>query len=339
MSPTGKGIDIRGRSPGSVAPRKCADRVQAFLHLLSLTAPLFLLVAIGYALMRVAGWPVAASDWLTKFVFSVAVPALLFRLMSDFSRLPPVDPWLLLAYFGGCLVAFVVGRLAAFALFRMDGASQSVFAMGGIFANLVLLGVPLAKVLLSEAAMPAVSLVVVFNSLLLWTLVTVSVEWARQRELSWATIGRTALGVVTNPVVGAILAGTAFGFSGIALPDIVMRTLDLVAQAAVPLSLIVLGMGLAEYGIREGWRESAAIAFIKLAVQPAVVLLLARALALPALETQAIVMLASLPVGANVYLMAREFDTLIGPVAASLVLSTALAAATTPLALALLASP
>jgi hypothetical protein len=37
-------------------------------------------------------------------------------------------------------------------------------------------------------------------------------------------------------------------------------------------------------------------------------------------------------------LVAREFDTLIGPVAASLVLSTALAAATTPLALALLAS-
>jgi malonate transporter and related proteins len=314
------------------------DPVQAFLHLLSLTAPLFLLVLLGYALMRWAGWSTAASDWLTKFVFSVAVPALLFRLMSDFSQLPPVDPRLLLAYFGGCASVFVLGRLAASALFRMDGASQSVFAMGGIFSNIVLLGVPLAKVLLSDAAMPAVSLVVVFNSLLLWTLVTVSVEWARQRELSWAAIGKTALGVVTNPVVGAILSGTAFGFTGIVLPDVVMRTIEAVAQAAVPLSLIVLGMGLAEYGIREGWRESAAVAFVKLALQPLVVLLLAKALALPTLETQAVVMLASLPVGANVYLMAREFDTLIGPVAASLVLSTALAAATTPLVLAVLAS-
>ncbi len=315
-----------------------ADPVQAFLHLLSLTAPLFLLVLIGYGLMRWAGWPVAASDWLTKFVFSVAVPALLFQLMSAFSRLPPVDPWLLLAYFGGCVLVFILGRLVAFALFRMDGASQSVFAMGGIFANNVLLGVPLAKVLLGENAMPAVSLVLVFNSLLLWTLVTVSVEWARQRELSWAAIGKTAVGVVTNPVVGAILAGTAFGFSGIALPDVVMRTIDLVAQAAVPLSLIVLGMGLAEYGIREGWRESTAIAFIKLAVQPLVVLLLARLLALPALETKAVVMLASLPVGANVYLMARQFNTLVGAVAASLVVSTALAAVTTPLILALIGS-
>jgi len=37
-----------------------------------------------------------------------------------------------------------------------------------------------------------------------------------------------------------------------------------------------------------------------------------------------------------VYLMARQFDTLGGPVASSLVLSTALAAVTTPLILTLL---
>ena len=312
--------------------------MQAFPHLVALTAPLFLLVAIGYVLSRFGGWPPAASDWLTKFVFTVAIPALLFRLMADFSRLPPVDPRLLVAYFGGGFVVFVVGRLAGRGIFRMDGATQSVFAMGGIFANVVLLGVPIARVLLGEAAIPAVSLVVVFNSLVLWTLITVSVEWARQRELSWRTIGRTAFDVATNPVVGSILAGTAFGFTGIALPDVAARTLDLVAQAAVPLSLIVLGMGLAEYGIREGWRESAAIAFLKLALQPLAVFGLARALALPPVETQAIVMLASMPVGANVYLMAREFDTLIGPVAASLVLTTAAAAATTPLTLALLSS-
>ena len=49
----------------------------------------------------------------------------------------------------------------------------------------------------------------VFNSLLLWTLVTVSVEWARNRDLSARGLGKTALEVVTNPVVAAILLGTA----------------------------------------------------------------------------------------------------------------------------------
>ena len=63
-----------------------------------------------------------ASDALTRFVFSVAIPAFLFRLMSDFSRLPPVDARLLIAYFGGCLVVFALGRVIAATLFRLDGA-------------------------------------------------------------------------------------------------------------------------------------------------------------------------------------------------------------------------
>ncbi|MDE2004852.1 MAG: AEC family transporter, partial [Betaproteobacteria bacterium] len=157
------------------------------LHLVALTAPLFLLVLLGYVLTRF-GWPRSASDALTRFVFTVAVPTLLFRLMSNFSRLPRVDPRLLIAFFGGCLVVYAIGRVLGASVFRMDGAAQSVFAMGGIFSNNVLLGIPLAKVTLGEASLPAVSLVLVFNSLTLWTLVTVSVEWAKHRDPSFSAI-------------------------------------------------------------------------------------------------------------------------------------------------------
>lgn len=309
--------------------------MRLFQHLLALTAPLFLLVLIGYVLTGWARWPRTASDALTRFVFSVAVPTLLFRMMSDFSHLPHTDARLLLAYFGGCLIVFVLGRVVAHFAFKMDGASQSVFALGGIFSNNVLLGVPLAKVTLGEASIPALSLVVVFNTFLLWTLVTVSVEWARNRSTSLPGLAKTAKGVLANPIVASILGGTAFGFSGLPLPAVVDQTLGLVSQAAVPLSLIALGMGLAEFGIREGWRESMSICVIKLGAQPVVVWALARALALPAMETAVVALLAALPVGANVYLMSRQFNALEGPVASSLVLSTALAAATTPIVLAL----
>ena len=305
-------------------------------NVIAVTSPLFLLAGLGYALVRWARWPKSVSDALTRFVFAVAVPALLFRLMSDFSRLPPVDARLLIAYFGGCLVVFALGRLLAFQLFRMDGAAQSVFAVGGIFANTLLLGIPVAKVTLGDAAIPVVSLVLVFNSLALWTLVTVSVEWARTGRASFAGFAETAKNVVANPVVASILAGAAWGWAGLPLPGVADRTLDLLGQAAVPLSLIALGMGLGEFSVRDAWRESAAICVLKLGAQPLAVFALARLLDLPPLETQAIVLLAAMPVGANVYLMAREFGALPGPVAASLVVSTALAAFTTPVVLMLI---
>jgi predicted permease len=305
------------------------------LQLVGLTAPLFLLVLLGFALSRF-GWPRTASDALTRFVFSVAVPTLLFRLMSDFSRLPRVDARLLIAFFGGCFIVYTVSRVVAATLFRMDGVGQSVFAMGAIFSNNVLLGIPLAKVTLGEASLPAVSLVLVFNSLTLWTLVTVSVEWARHRDFSLRGLRRTLKGVATNPVVASILGGTAFGFLGVPLPSIIGVPMALIGQAAIPLSLIALGMGLAEFGVREGWRESAAITILKLVAQPLAVYAIALALSLPPLETAAVVMLAALPVGANVYLMSRHFGVLSGAIASSIVLTTALAAVTTPLTLTLL---
>jgi predicted permease len=290
--------------------------MSSFANHFVLAAPLFILVLAGYACARLSRSFGEASDALTRFVFALALPALLFRMMSDLSRLPPVDSRLLLALFG------------------LDGVSQSVFALGGIFSNNVLLGVPYAKSVLGEAALPSVALVLVFNSLTLWTLATVSVEWARYGELSLRGFVATARSVLTNPVVAAILSGSAFGLSGLRLPALVDQPLSMLASAAAPMSLVALGMGLAQYGVRAAWPQSLAICVLKLIVSPLVVLVLAWLLHLPPMEARVVVLLSALSVGVNVYLMAREFDAMQGPVASSMVLSTAFSALTAPLALA-----
>lgn len=326
--------------PSRGLPRIPAARVRGvdlttLLPFVWLTAPLFALIGLGYALARSGRWPTAVNDALSRFVFTIAIPALLFRLMGGFASLPPVDPRVLVSYFGGCLVVFGLGRAVSRAAFRHDGAAQSVFALGGVFSNTVLLGIPLVQSTLGDPAMPAVSLIVVFNAVTLWMLVSVSVEWARHRTLTAGRFAATTKSVLVNPIVASILAGAAYSAVGLPLPPIVERPLALLAQAAVPLSLVALGLGLGEHPIGPSWRTSAAIAAIKLVAQPAVVYALARLAGLDATMTAVVVVMAALPVGANVYLMARHFQVLEGAVAASLVLSTALAALTTPVVLAL----
>lgn len=310
--------------------------MSTLLHHLALSAPLFVLIFLGFGLMHWGHWPAAVAEGLSRLVFSVALPGLLFHLMSDFSRLPPVDARLLIAFFGSCLIVFVLGRLVAWRFFGLDGVAQSVFGLGGVFSNNVLLGVPLAKVALGEAALPAVALVLVFNALTLWTLVTVSVEWSRHGSLSLAGFGKTLRGVLTNPIVVSILSGTALGLSGWHLPEVVETPLSMLAQSATPLSLIALGMGLSEYGVGEGWRISGAMAAMKLVVQPLMVWLLAWSLGLPPMETRVVVLLGAISTGVNVYLMSRQFRTLEGPVASSLVITTVAASVTIPLILTLL---
>lgn len=305
-------------------------------HQILLSVPLFILIVLGYGLIRWGKWPASLTDGLTRLVFSVALPAMLFRMMCDFSQRPVVDARLLIAFFGSCLIVFVLGRLLARHLFRLDGVAGSVFALGGIFSNNVMLGLPIATVMLGEAAVPSVALVLVFNGLILWTLVTVSVEWARNGSLTLKGFTKTARSVLTNPLIIGILSGTIFSLTGLPLPEMIDKPVSMLGQMASPLALVVLGMGLAEYRIRDGWRLSSAICVMKLLVQPLVIWLLALALHLPEMETRVVVLLGSMAVGVNVYLVSRQFNTLGGPAAASLVMSTALSGITTPLILTLL---
>lgn len=307
------------------------------LHQIILSAPFFILVFVGYAAMRFGRWPKSMSESISRFVFTLAMPAMLFHLLSDLSQLPPVDSRLLIAYFGGCLVVYALARLVSWKFFGLDGASQSVFALGGIFSNNVMIGLPIAKLMLGNAALPSIALVLVFNALILWTLITVSVEWARHGSFSMKGFGKTALSVLTNPIVAAILLGASWGLTGWKIPTVISTTLGMVSQAAGPMALIALGLGLAEYGIGKDRRLPAAMAIFKLVAHPLAVWGIAYLLGLPKMETQAVTLLASLATGANVYLMSRQFQTMEGSVAGGLILSTALSAITTPLVIALTA--
>lgn len=300
-------------------------------HQIMIAMPLFVLIGLGWLLVRWRKWPDSITEAINRLVFRVALPAMLFRLMCNFSSGPPVDARLLLAFFGGCLLVFILGRIIAARIFHLDGVAGSVFALGGIFSNNVLLGLPIARVMLGDAAIPSVALVLVFNGLLLWTLATVSVEWFKHGSFSMKGFGNTAKSVLRNPLIIGILSGTLYSLTGLPLPPMIDEPVTLLGQIAVPLALVALGMSLARYRIREGLAVGGALSLIKLIVHPLVVWALAWLLGLPPLESKVVVLLASMGVGINVYLMSQQFNALTGPAATGMLLTTLFSAISTPI--------
>jgi predicted permease len=98
-----------------------------------LSAPLFSLIALGYCLGRFAGWPEAASGVFNRFCFSIALPCMLFKVMSKFYQSPPVDMRLLIAYFGSCLLIYIVGRIVAKACLALMPSRHRYLALGVFF--------------------------------------------------------------------------------------------------------------------------------------------------------------------------------------------------------------
>jgi malonate transporter len=299
-----------------------------------LSSPLYGLVAAGYVIACLPGWRHEWGQRLTRFVFAVPLPAMLFHMMSHRASLPPVDSRILIAYFGSCLIVFLIARATGAWLFKLDGPSQAVFGLGGIYSNIVLTGLAIAKIALGDAAVPMVALLLVFNAFTLWTLVTVSVEWSRHGSFNVAGLAKTAFNVLRNPFILAILGGTACASLGLTLPPTTDALVGAFGKIAAPAALLTLGMGLAAFPLSQEWASSLTVCALKLVVQPLVVWALAIALRLPPLETQAVVLVASMAVGVNVYLMALEFDAIQRTIASSIVLSNLLAAFTTPLLLA-----
>lgn len=93
-----------------------------------LSAPLFIIVFVGFLIAKWR-WRREWTELGSKFVFTAALPALLFHMMTGIAELPPVDARLLIAFFGGCFIVFILGRIVAARLFHLDGVSQSVFAL------------------------------------------------------------------------------------------------------------------------------------------------------------------------------------------------------------------
>lgn len=299
-----------------------------------LAAPLFALVVVGWGAMKVFRWPDRVPRVTNALVFHLALPLLLFHLMAGIRDLPPADFRVLAAFFGGCLLVFFVGRLVGTRVLGLEGVGASILGIGGVFSNNVMLGLPLAQLVLGPKAIPTVSLVLVFNALILWSLITVAVEWSRHGSPSWLGLVRTLLRVTANPIVVAIALGLAWSLTGWSFPAAVEVVLDGAGLVAGPLALLSLGMGLAAYKVGKERRVTAALVVLKLLVHPLAVWGLAVVLGLPPLETKVVVLLASIAVGANVYLMAKQFGALEVPVSQGLLISTLLSAVTTPLFLA-----
>ncbi len=305
--------------------------LQAFIQQLYALLPFFILIAIGYLLVRGFKWPHTFTEGLTRFLFNLAIPIMLFGVMSQLHKQQAMDPKLIVAYFGASFVLFFVAQIYSRKILRLSAREASVFSIGGIFSNNVMIGIPIIMLFMGESAIAVSALIISFNALLLWSLVSFAIEWSEHGSFSLNGILQTLRGVTQNPIVIGIMLGLLSSFLRFPIPSFIDKTITMFSHMVAPLSLLVLGMSLARYRLRANLRISINIALFKLILHPLFIWITALLLNIPTFETKAIVILGSIATGMNVYLMALKFQVIEDAVASSIILTTILSAITTPL--------
>lgn len=299
-----------------------------------IVAPVFALIAAGYASVLFRFVSQGAHKGISEFAFSIAIPALLFRtiVVSEFPDVSPYRMWG--AYYGALALIWIAALLISACLRerREDREDGVVFAIGSVYGNIVMLGIPLVLSALGNEAAGPMSLILSANTPLLWLCGILQIELvSRKRTGSPLTVIRPVLAdLARNPLMLAIGFGVVWRFTGLGLNPVVDKTIGLLAQAGSPAALIALGITLFRFEVKGEMLSVVAMSALKLLAMPAVAFALAKLLNLPPIVTGVVVLFAAMPTGANAYIFAVQYQRLVNPVSGAVALGTFLAAVTLP---------
>ena len=295
--------------------------------------PVVLLIAAGYLAGRRRWIGGNAVKDLSNLIFLLLAPALLFRAMSTVHveqlSLKPVA-----AYFIASGLLFA-GTLAL----RGFNRTAAVIALANTYSNTVMIGIALIGLAYGEDGMVVLLTLISLHSLVLLTSATVVLELAVAREHAAAgdgtgkhSMARTVLRALRNaiihPVPLPIMAGLLFAQTGLVMPEMIDKPIQLLGQAFGPVALVMVGITLALTPIGRHWRGALAQALVKNLLHPLLVAAIGWALGVRGIPLTVMVVAAALPIGANVFLFSQRYRTAEDLVTASVAVSTVLALGT-----------
>jgi predicted permease len=260
--------------------------------------PIFLIAGVGFLMARFLG---AEVKTVSHIAFYAAAPCLVFRLLvtatktgSNFGRMIVLAVLIALAM---GLVGYGVGTLI-----RLDRVDLRAFLLVVMFSNGGNYGLPVVQFAFGTEAMTYATVFFLTGSVMTYVVGAFLAAGARQNS-------RQALGkILQMPNLYAVLIALGVSAMGIRIPDPVMRPVALMADAALPLMILVLGMQLERAAWPKRPKVVLAAVSVSLVMAPLIALALTSLLDVTGAARQAAVALSSMPVAVATTILALEFE-------------------------------
>ena len=246
---------------------------------------------------------------LSRLAFFVATPALLFTTVAR-ADLHSIFSVVLVTNVASLFVVQVIFLLVAVLIWRRTRSEATIGVLASSYVNAGNLGVPVAAYVLGDGAL--VAPIVLFQLLVMAPIAFAVLDGDRQgsgRRVSLRTVLTRPL---RNPLTVASLLGLLVAALGVQLPTTLMRPIDLVAAAAVPVALVAYGLSLSG-GTKDSItlrRDVVLAVFLKTLLQPVAAYAVGRwVLDLHGTALLAPTLLAALPTAQNVYVYSVHYHS------------------------------
>lgn len=296
--------------------------------LLSVVLPVFLVVGAGYIAVWRGLFKDSAVDGLMAFTQKFAIPCLLFTGIATLDLGAEVELPLLAAYFGGAAGCFALGLLGARYLFKRPWPDCIAIALTGMFANTVLLGLPVTERAFGADALGPNYAIIAFNAGFCYLIGITAMEIVRAQNKGLALVKTVANAMFRNSLMIGIVAGFIVNISGLPIPVIAQDALDLMIRSALPAALFGLGGVLYRYKPEGDMGTIAMLCALTLLVHPVITWSIGLAGGLSTGQMRSAVLTAAMAPGINTYIFADMYGVARRVVASTVLISTALTVVT-----------
>lgn len=288
-----------------------------FIFSLNATLPIFLIMVLGWFLMRIGLFTKEFNKVADKYVFKVALPVLLFKdiatadIRSDFN----------LTFVLFCMITTTIMFLAIWGLsyiFIKDKTQVGAFAQASARGSAAVLGIAFINNIYGNSGMAPLMIVsaVPLYNILSVIILTFSADMGKEAQKNKLTdnvsnskgsnIKKACINVVKNPIIIGIFLGLPFSIFGISIPPIPLKAVTSIAQTATPIALLVVGAGFEGAKAIKKIKLTAVATFIKLVLLPLIFFPFAITFGFRGSELVAILIMLGSPTTVTCYIMAKN---------------------------------
>jgi hypothetical protein len=276
--------------------------LQNLIFSLTLVAPVFLIVALGYFLKRIGVINENFVSVSSKIVFTISLPALIFIEVSSIHLEEILNVNLILFVYAGTLVTFAAVWITA-GFFTRAGKDKASFIQGSFRGNFAIVGLAIIVNYYGIDNLGKASLVLAFTIPLYNILSVIALTVPlKEKEHKYSN---TFFEILKNPLIIAVFAAIPFSYFGIIIPGFLKTSIGYLSALALPLALVGIGGFLSFSDITKESSLTVTSTILKLLVFPAIMTFAAYLLDFRGIDLGIIFILFACPTAIASFIMAE----------------------------------
>jgi len=277
------------------------------MNIITTIIPIFIIIIIGWFARWRGFIPPEFISPANRLVYYIAIPAMIFHSISKASLKTQFDAAVLAITLFSVLAVFAVAWSAG-KINRVRRGQRGTFIQTAFHGNLGYIGLAVAYYFLGNEGFVRASIIAGFIMILQNFLAVVALQLNSDNPSAAGNRFEVAFRILGNPVILSAMAGILFSLSGLRVPLIIDRSLDILSGFALPMALLVIGGSLSFELMQLRILRVLSSSFMKLILLPGLGFALYRLFGLATQDYLPGLILLASPTATITYVMAKEMN-------------------------------